>query len=151
MSAWTAFPGAIQMPHVRTQLLDTAANATRVTQETELFVRRKVSIGKGRNARIIKPCPYEQLKFFVIIFTLIRVAIQFYCCFNATYLICYFTPTWENYHNLYITNLTTVAQKLDRAIRLSMEALQGTQWVTFSNSSYDFRTNCTPLSPIIFF
>lgn len=88
---------------------------------------------------------------FVIIFTLIRGAIQFYCCFNATYLICYFTPTWENYHNLYITNLATVAQKLDRAIRLSMEALQGTQWVTFSNSSYDFRTNCTPLSPIIFF
>ena len=56
MSAWTAFPGAIQMPHVRTQLLDTAANATRVTQETELFVRRKVSTGKGKgNARIIKP------------------------------------------------------------------------------------------------
>lgn len=62
MSAWTAFPGAIQMPHVRTQLLDTAANATRVTQETELFVRRKVSTGKGRNGRIIKPCPYEHLK-----------------------------------------------------------------------------------------
>ena len=114
------------------------------------------------------------------------------------YLICYFTPTCENYHNLYIiackqavlfgrgkraakprgagpslarsrearfacpnrracsqamyiTNLATVALKLDRAIRLSMEAPQGTQWVTFSNSSYDFRTNCTPLSPIIFF
>ena len=64
MSAWTAFPGAIHMPHVRTQLLDTAANATRVTQETGLFVRRKVSTGKGRNARIVKPCPYEQLKFF---------------------------------------------------------------------------------------
>ena len=77
MSAWTAFPGAIQMPHVRTQLLDTAANATRVTQETELFVRRKVSTGKGGNARIIKPCPYEQLKFFVIIFTLIRVQVSF--------------------------------------------------------------------------
>ena len=76
---------------------------------------------------------------------------QFYCYFNATYLICYFTPTWENYQNVYITNLATVAQKLDRAIRLSMEAPQGTQWVTFSNSSYDFRTNCTPLSPIIFF
>lgn len=52
---WTAFPGVIQMPHVRTQLLDTAATATRVTQEMELFVRRKVSTGKGRNARIIKP------------------------------------------------------------------------------------------------
>ena len=77
MSAWRAFPGAIQMPHVRTQLLDTAANATRVTQGTELFVRRKVSIGKGRNAQIIKPCPCEQLKFFVIIFTLIRVQVSF--------------------------------------------------------------------------
>lgn len=82
MSVWTAFPGVIHMLHVRTQLLDTAANAMRVTQETGLFVRRKVSTGKGRNARIIKPCPYEQLKFFVIIFKLIGVAIfnlLFYC------------------------------------------------------------------------
>lgn len=75
MSVWTAFPGVIHMLHVRTQHLDTAANAMRVTQETGLFVRRKVSTGKGRNARIIKPCPYVQLNFSVIIFTLIGVAI----------------------------------------------------------------------------
>lgn len=75
MSVWTAFLGAIHMLRVRTQLLGTAVNAMQVTQETELFVRGKVSTGKGRNVRIIKSCPYEQLPFFVIIFTLIRVAI----------------------------------------------------------------------------
>ena len=58
---------------------------------------------------------------------------------------------------MYITNLATVAQKLDRAIRLSMEAPQGTQWVTFSpgarwvefSNQSVWLTNWTPLYNII--